>query len=197
MKIYTGTGDYGQTSLFSGERVAKAEFRLETYGDVDELSSVIGALIASIAAEHPGLIVELQRIQAELFTIAARLATSPGSDRDAKLKSIGAAEIKTLETAIDRMTALLPELKHFILPGGHVSAAWAHLARTVCRRVERKVVRLVKSNSAETTSNRFAGTLAYLNRLSDYFFIVARYCNWLAGVQENQWRSEATEQDSR
>ena len=117
MKIYTGGGDRGKTSLFSGERVNKSDLRVEAYGDVDELASLLGAL-------------------------GAWLAVTPGSPASSELPSISQEHAKGLEAAIDRMEQELPALKDFILPGGHVSAAWAHVARAVCRRAERHVVRL-------------------------------------------------------
>lgn len=180
MIIYTRTGDGGQTGLFSGERVSKNHPRVEAYGDVDELNSVIGALIAALPADHPGR-PELQCIQADLFQVGAWLATTPGSAAAARLTLFPMQHSRWLEQAIDRMNAELPPLTSFILPGGHLTASWAHMARTVCRRAERHVLGLDVSDEA------FQPILAFLNRLSDYLFVLARYCNQLAGVPDVRW----------
>lgn len=180
MNVYTRTGDGGQTSLFSGERVPKSHPRVEAYGDVDELNSVIGALIAALPPDHPEW-PELQRIQANLFQVGAWLATTPGSAASARLTPFSTQHSQQLEQAIDRMNAELSPLTSFILPGGHPTAAWAHIARTVCRRAERHVLELGVSDEA------FRPILAFLNRLSDYLFVLARYCNHLAGTPDVRW----------
>jgi len=128
MKICTGTGDKGKTSLFSGERVTKADSRIDAYGDLDELNSILGALTAHLSAEEE-LAAELQQIQSDLFQAGAWLATSPDSAAIDSLKEISADQIVFLEKAIDRFEKELPTLKSFILPGGHITAAWAHVAR--------------------------------------------------------------------
>ncbi|MFQ5772527.1 MAG: cob(I)yrinic acid a,c-diamide adenosyltransferase, partial [bacterium] len=143
MKLYTGTGDQGTTSLFSGERVVKNDLRIETNGDLDELNSIIGALVASLPEEEQELIEELERIESDLFHVGAWIATSPGSPSIESLTKIKKEQIYFLENAVDRLNEKLPVLKGFILPGGHITAAWAHMARTVCRRAERQVVRLL------------------------------------------------------
>ncbi|GAK56725.1 ATP/cobalamin adenosyltransferase [Candidatus Vecturithrix granuli] len=179
MKIYTGTGDRGKTALFSGEKVAKNHIRVETYGDVDELNSVIGALITAFSGQHPELIQELHAIQSHLLQIGAWLATTCESPLQSRIQKITEDHWKFLEQAIDRMDQHLPELHEFILPGGHPAAAWAHIARTVCRRAERHVVGLSEHEHADQDDWSFLGVITYLNRLSDYLFMLARYCNQL------------------
>ena len=188
MKIYTGTGDRGKTSLFSGQRVSKANERIETYGDMDELNSLIGALTASLTSELAGLAGELQQIQMDLFTISALMATTPDSPAMQTVSEISQGHIDFLETAIDRMQEALPELKGFILPGGHSTAAWAHLARTTCRRTERKMVRFLDASSQDHVPDSYQRALIYINRLSDYFFVAARFCNHALEVPEKLWK---------
>jgi cob(I)alamin adenosyltransferase len=142
MKIYTGTGDKGKTSLFSGERLFKDNSRIDAYGDIDELNSILGALAANLSDEKE-LIEELRQIQSTLLQLSAWLATKPDSALIESLEEITDKQITFLEDAIDRLQEELPVLKGFILPGGHVTASWAHVARTVCRRSERKVVPLL------------------------------------------------------
>ena len=187
MKIYTGTGDRGKTSLFSGERVSKSKDRIETYGDMDELNSIIGALVASLGSEHSETVGELEQIQTDLFTISALLATTPDSPAMDSIAGIGLKQIEFLEKKIDRMAEALPELKGFILPGGHPTAAWAHIARTVCRRTERRIVRFLDASFQMQAPEVYQRVLIYINRLSDYFFVVARYCNYLFDAPEKLW----------
>ena len=165
MKIYTRTGDEGRTSLFGGKRVAKNDARIEAYGTVDELNSFLGAI--------PGL----ADIQSDLFEIGAHLA-SPGTS---KFSGVDPARIEDLERAIDEMERELAPLASFILPGGCAEAVQFHIARTVCRRAERRVVAL----EDETPATR--STIAYLNRLSDYLFVAARYANHKAGIADVPW----------
>ena len=185
MKIYTGTGDRGKTSLFSGERIAKSDRRIAAYGDIDELNSTLGLLVAVL----PEPLAECRRvlvdIQSELLHIGAWLATTPGASASHSLKPFGKEKALGLEAAIDALDAVLPPLTQFVLPGGHVTAGWAHVARTVCRRAERRVVSLM----AEATVPDPAMTpiLVYLNRLSDYLFVLARFCNHTLGVSESKW----------
>jgi cob(I)alamin adenosyltransferase len=186
-KIYTGTGDRGRTSLFSGERVIKSHERVEAYGDVDELNSVLGGLIAVLPPKESELVTEVQRIQSDLLHVGAWLATTPGSPSCALLKKVGDEHVRLLEKAIDRMEEKLPTLKSFILPGGHISAAWAHVARTVCRRAERKVAQLLDESIEDIKSSPLVGVIAYLNRLSDYLFVLARHCNQVMGIQDLLW----------
>ena len=168
MKIYTRTGDKGQTSLFGGTRVAKSDARIEAYGTVDELSSFLGAVTG---------IDEIARIQSDLFEIGAHLA-SPGTSR---FPGVEASRIEDLERAIDAMEQELRPLTTFILPGGSATASQLHIARTVCRRAERRVVAL-EDDSAATQS-----TITYLNRLSDYLFVAARFANHREGVADVPW----------
>jgi len=167
MKIYTGTGDRGKTSLFSGERISKANTRIEAYGDLDELNSIIGALVAILPPEHPGLANELQQIQNNLFNISAMLATTPDSPSSDTLASVSQQQIDLMEKAIDTKQETLKELKEFILPGGHLTAAWSHVARTVCRRAERRLVRLLEKSFQANVPDQYQNALIYLNRLSD------------------------------
>ena len=185
MKIYTGTGDAGKTSLFSGERLPKYSLRVETYGETDELCSIVGAVVAMVPSckEEKKLTADLQRIQADLFDIGALLATSPGSPEADLLKPFPVEKIKWLEDHIDEMQKVLPALHSFILPGGHPSSAWAQVTRTICRRVERAVVTLDEREGCLHGKV----VMTYLNRLSDYFFVLARYLNHLAGTEEITW----------
>ncbi len=188
MKIYTGTGDRGKTSLFSGQRVSKANERIEAYGDMDELNSIIGALAASLDLEHSEPVGELQQIQTDLFAISALLATTPDSPAMDTIAGIGQQHIQFLENSIDRMVEALPELKGFILPGGHPAAAWAHVARTVCRRTERRIVCFLDASYKMQAPDLYQRALIYINRLSDYLFVVARYCNHLFDAPEKLWQ---------
>jgi cob(I)alamin adenosyltransferase len=186
MKIYTGSGDRGKTSLFSGERVAKNNLRTEVYGEVDELNSCLGALTAALEESH-GSVAEIRQIQSDLFHIGACLATTPGSPSAAALEAFDEQKSRYLETAIDRMDQHLPPLKGFILPGGRMPAALAHVARTVCRRAERHVVALYEDKTAGPP-DAYQAVLIYLNRLSDYLFVLARYCNHLVGEADILWK---------
>lgn len=188
MKIYTGSGDRGKTSLFSGERVAKDHERIEAYGDLDELNSVIGALAASLPPQAGDMHPELEAVQAALFQIGAWLATSPGSAAAGLLSPIDPEGASALERSVDRMDAALPPLTGFILPGGSPAAAWAHLARTVCRRTERRVVRLNAAEAATQVGDPMQRSIVYLNRLSDYLFVVARHLNSIQGIEERSWK---------
>jgi cob(I)alamin adenosyltransferase len=185
MKIYTGTGDGGKTSLFSGERLAKNSLRVATYGEVDELCSTIGLIVALIPEcdqrEHLSLI--LQKIQADLFDIGAILATSPDSPEAGMLRKVSDDKIRWLENNIDDIQEELEELHSFILPGGHIAAAWSQVVRAVCRRVERGIITLAQSEGCLHETS----TITYMNRLSDYFFVLARYLNHLSGTAETIW----------
>lgn len=167
-KIYTKTGDEGQTGLVGGSRVAKSDPRVEAYGDVDELSSAIG--LARSFVEDPDLDAVLAHSQRDLVAVGAELATPPGSR--APTSHLKAAAVERLERAIDRWEAELPALVKFILPAGTQAAASLHVARAVCRRAERRTVAL--SGASPTV-------LAYLNRLSDLLFVAARVANARAG----------------
>lgn len=185
MKIYTGTGDSGKTSLFSGERLKKNDIRVEAYGSVDELCSFIGVIGAVLpeCREKEGLRNSLLEIQSDLFAIGALLATLPGSANADLLKPVGKERTNWLESRVDALQENLPELRAFILPGGHSSAAWSQVARAVCRRSERCIISLADQEGVENLED----TLTYMNRLSDFFFVVARYCNKISGVTETTW----------
>jgi cob(I)alamin adenosyltransferase len=179
MKIYTRTGDDGSTSLFSGERVSKTSLRVEACGTLDELNCAIGATRAA----SPTTPAEkyLATIQHHLFSLGADLATSGKRQRAARIKPV---EITWLESEIDRIASELPPLHNFILPGGSAAAAQIHLARAVCRRAERAVVNLSQSEEISKDAVRF------LNRLSDFLFILARYENFLSSITEEKWIPE-------
>ncbi|MGE5255169.1 MAG: cob(I)yrinic acid a,c-diamide adenosyltransferase [Hyphomicrobiales bacterium] len=188
MKIYTRAGDRGQTSLFSGERVPKGNERIEAYGDLDELNSVIGALISSLPEPLADIRGDLQQIQSDLFNVGAWLATTPGAPAAGQLQPIDLERTSALELRIDRMDEGLPALKGFILPGGHASAAWAHIARAVCRRAERRAVGLASAGPDAGPADQLGRAVVYLNRLSDYFFVLARYVNRTQGVEDSLWK---------
>lgn len=187
MKIYTATGDKGRTSLFSGERIAKDDARIEAYGAVDELNAVTGAMMATLpeTIQKSELHDQLSRIQSDLFRVGAWLATTPDSPSTSHLSPITSESWQHLEKLIDAIQSNLSPLNAFILPGGHPSAGWAHMARTACRRAERRAVSLAASSGKSPVS--VDNLLVYLNRLSDYFFVLARYCNHIAGVEEITW----------
>lgn len=181
MKIYTRTGDKGLTGLFGGDRVKKSHHRIQAYGTLDELNSVIGILRLHATPEAVGQAV-LQRIQHDLFVLGAILATP-----ESQLGQLGEKmtqptwEIKDMEADVDRLTALAPPMKHFVLPGGTPGAAYAHLARTVCRRAEREAVLLTAEEVVPDA------VIIYLNRLSDWLFALSRAENATAGVQDVEW----------
>lgn len=179
MKIYTKTGDSGETSLFGGSRVWKDDLRIESYGTVDELNSMIG-----LAIEECDIIeikIHLVEIQADLFNLGADLASPLGDKNNSWVPRISENDCEKLEKLIDETDSELPKLKNFILPGGSKFSAMVHIARTVCRRGERQVVKL------ERTGNINHIIVVYLNRLSDYLFVLARYYNHKQGKSENIW----------
>ncbi|WP_028584319.1 cob(I)yrinic acid a,c-diamide adenosyltransferase [Desulfogranum mediterraneum] len=189
MKVYTGGGDKGKTSLFSGERVAKHSLRIESYGDLDELNSLIGAVLAVLPDNSQLVARELAQIQARLFQAGAWLATTADSSASQFLDPMDESLVSELEGAIDTLSEELPPLKVFILPGGHQSAALAHVARTVCRRCERRASQLVEELEAEGELDAALSVIAvYLNRLSDYLFVAARYLNKVTATQEQAWQ---------
>jgi cob(I)alamin adenosyltransferase len=190
MKIYTRTGDQGKSSLFSGERVLKNHPRMKAYGDVDELNSMIGALVVALPMGAAAAKGQLEQIQGDLFRVGAVLATTSAAARAKQITPIVPADIQRLEGFIDQLQTGLPELKHFILPGGHPAAALAHVARTVCRRAERGVVDLMQEGdpAASGDPSWLADALIYLNRLSDFLFVVARHCNAVAGMADVMWQ---------
>lgn len=179
MKIYTKTGDSGETSLFGNTRVSKADARVDAYGEVDELNACLGAArAAGVDADVAALIESLQK---DLFALGARLADPSGriAPRVDKV-AIDSTTIQRLEQAIDRLEDTLPPLRHFILPGGSPAGALLHLARTVCRRVERRVIAL-GTDAVDPV------LIVYLNRLSDLLFVVARAVNDRSGISETEW----------
>jgi cob(I)alamin adenosyltransferase len=185
MRIYTGTGDTGETGLYGGQRVAKNDVRVEAYGTVDETNALLGVAVTLLAndAELHDIVTDLQR---ELFTLGSDLATP--LERDARagqavVPRIEATHTEALERLIDRYEETLPPLRQFILPGGTPSAAALHQARTVCRRAERCVVALYQT-APETMNEE---TLKYLNRLADLLFVLARAANHRAGVDDVPW----------
>ncbi len=180
MKVYTGNGDQGQTNLFSGERVAKHNVRIDAYGDLDELNSLVGAIAALSPQNEAALAQDLAGIQRRLFAAGAWLATTPGSSAEKHLTPFPPAAARELEERIDALSAHLPELRSFILPGGVPVAAWAHVGRTVCRRAERKLTLLMASEAGSQHEGLIA-IQVYLNRLSDYLFTAARYLNQQLG----------------
>lgn len=179
MKIYTRTGDAGSTGLFGGPRVAKDDDRIEAYGTVDELNAALGT--ARSAGLSPQVDAQLDQIQHELFSIGAELAT-PEPDAHG-LRVIGTSHISRLESWIDDHESQLPPLKHFILPTGTPGATHLHLARSICRRAERRVVTLVRHHEANISEE----LMIYLNRLSDFLFVLSRVANHQARVAEIQW----------
>jgi cob(I)alamin adenosyltransferase len=182
LKIYTKTGDGGQTSLFDKSRVSKADPRVDAYGEVDELNAYLGA--ARAAGVGADLSEALAAIQQQLFGVGAVLA-DPSARIAARVAKVGVRDedVERLEQLIDTLEAELPPLRRFILPGGGVAGAWLHMARTVCRRAERRVVGL------DTESGREAEevVIRYLNRLSDLLFVMARAANHRQGVPETEW----------
>lgn len=179
MKIYTKTGDEGETSLFGGQRVLKESLRIETYGTVDELNSVVG--IARSLKPHKEVDAILESIQNDLFVLGADLAT-PLTQTSGKVSRVQQSQVDTLERYIDSLEPKLQPLKVFILPGGSMVAAHLHFARTVCRRAERLTSQLSREEKIGPAP------LVFLNRLSDLLFVLARYANYLDGVAETQWK---------
>ena len=180
-KIYTRTGDAGETGMLSGERASKAQARFHAIGTVDELNAILGLALA--AGVERTTAEELQRVQRELFTLGADLAT-PIDTEAAWVQRVSEAQVTRLEVDIDAWEEELPPLKQFILPGGSMAGAFLHQARTVCRRAERWAVTL----SAEEGVNPEA--LRYLNRLSDWLFVLARRVNLRSGQPEAPWRAD-------
>ncbi|MFT6879310.1 MAG: cob(I)alamin adenosyltransferase [Algoriphagus sp.] len=177
-KIYTKTGDQGTTSLIGGTRISKGELKIEAYGTVDELNSWIGMLRDISEAEARREL--LKEIQDRLFTIGSEMASEPGSDSK-KLPDLKEGDIELLELAIDEMNDSLPPLKHFVLPGGHQHVSFAHVARTVSRRAERCAIRLHDEEGLSFL------IIKYLNRLSDYLFVLSRMMVKEMKAEEVKW----------
>jgi len=179
MKIYTGFGDSGDTVLCNGEKVNKTDLRVQVYGTLDELNSILGLL--RVKGTVPEIDVLLKRIQNELFVLSTEVATPNEKKRRTLKRNLSRKQISGLEKSIDHLSEKLPMLKQFILPGGGEAAALAHVARTVCRRAERLLVQLMRQHTLR------AETLVYLNRLSDLLFVIARYFNLKAGIKDIPW----------
>ena len=188
MKIYTKTGDEGMTALFGGTRVPKHNIRIQSYGTVDELNAWLGLLRdQDIAKEYRQL---LMKIQENLFTAGAILATDPdkallksGKER-LNIPKISPADVSLLENEMDKMDASLPAMTHFVLPGGHSTVSYCHIARTVCRRAERMVCLLHENQPIDAT------VLSYLNRLSDFLFVLSRKLSYDLKADEINWIPE-------
>ncbi|HCZ37009.1 MAG TPA: cob(I)yrinic acid a,c-diamide adenosyltransferase [Cytophagales bacterium] len=179
MKIYTKTGDTGTTSLFGGKRILKSDLRIDTYGTVDELNSWIGVLRdQSVNQNRSAVLIE---IQDRLFTIGSILATEPGNTK-VKIPTLTETDITFLEKEIDAMDAILPPMKSFVLPGGHQTVSFGHVTRTVCRRAERLVIAL---NQVDPINEL---VIKYLNRLSDYLFVLCRAMAHELNAHETPWK---------
>ncbi len=182
IKIYTKTGDAGKTSLIGGTKVAKSHIRIDSYGTVDELNSFIGMVSDQLNDQH--LKEVLKEIQDRLFTIGSSLACDPEKEPLMKIPDLKEDDIAFLEREIDKMNEILPPMKNFILPGGHLAVSTAHVARCVCRRAERICVAMQENGDFID-----ALVLKYLNRLSDYLFVLARYIGHLLNAEEIAWKA--------
>ena len=180
MKIYTKTGDKGQTALIGGRRVSKADLRIDAYGTVDELNSWIGLVRDQPINESRKDL--LKEIQDRLFTVGAELATDPGKAPRQAMPAIIPDDVTRLEQAMDAMDADLPELRAFVLPGGHQAVSFCHLARTVCRRAERLAIALDETHPGDPL------VIQYLNRLSDYLFMLSRKMAQELTAEEVEWK---------
>ena len=181
-KIYTKTGDKGTTSLIGGTKVSKAHLRIEAYGTVDELNSYIG-LCKDLLTDETGKKILLE-IQDRLFTIGSSLACDPVKEPKMKIPDLKEMDVELLEKEMDRMNESIPPMKNFILPGGHITLSQLHIARCVCRRAERCCVRLETENEEVESI-----IIRYLNRLSDYLFILSRYTGHQLKVEEIPWKA--------
>ena len=180
-KIYTKTGDKGETSLIGGTRVPKHHLRIESYGTIDELNSYIGLVNATVENQNMKNILSV--IQNKLFTIGSMLASDPETSK-MKIPELKISDVELLENEIDAMNAILPELKNFILPGGNAIVSYCHVARCVCRRAERLVVHLSSESKVDSL------VIIYLNRLSDYLFVLSRLIAHEFGAPEIPWVAE-------
>lgn len=180
-KIYTKTGDLGKTSLIGGTKVPKSHVRIESYGTVDELNSYIGLVNDIFIHTESNLL--LKEIQDRLFTIGSSLACDPEKEPLMKIPDLKESDIQLLETEMDKMNEVLPVMKSFILPGGHVAVSHFHIARCICRRAERICVQMQEQ---EIFVDPFV--IKYLNRLSDYLFVMARFAAHTLQVQEIPWK---------
>ncbi|MEO9513832.1 MAG: cob(I)yrinic acid a,c-diamide adenosyltransferase [Flavobacteriaceae bacterium] len=182
MKIYTKTGDKGTTSLFTGKRVPKHHIRIESYGTIDELNSFLGLLRDQKIDSNSKKTLAL--IQNKLFTVGAILATEPKKEKRLKIPKISQEDIALLEEEIDQMNEELPEMTHFILPGGHTTVSYCHIARTISRRAERMISYLHENEPISSA------VLSYINRLSDYLFVLARKLSKDLQAEEVKWIPE-------
>ena len=180
-RIYTKTGDKGQTSLIGGTRVPKFHPRIEVYGTIDELNSYIGLIRDHEINSHAKAV--LLEIQDRLFTAESIIALDPDAGIKIQLPSLHDEDIALLEKEMDRMNETLPELSSFILPGGHPIVSYCHIARCVCRRAERHAIRLAQAQAVDER------VIQYLNRLSDYLFVLARSLGKELGASENTWKA--------
>ena len=180
MKIYTKTGDKGKTSLIGGTKVFKSDLRIEAYGTVDELNSFIGLCLDHLKSLHIESV--LAEVQDRLFTIGSALACDPEKETKLRIPDLHEDDVVLLEKEIDRMNEVLPLMKSFILPGGHVAVSSLHIARTVCRRAERCCVKMQKKEKEIPSL-----IIKYLNRLSDYLFVLARFAANKVQVEEIPW----------
>lgn len=178
MKVYTKKGDKGMTSLIGGTRVPKHHLRIESYGTVDELNSYIGVIRDHKIGEHETTV--LIEVQDRLFTIGSLLAADPEKSK-MKLPELSLADIEFLEKEIDKMDEALPPMRNFVLPGGNQAISFCHVARCVCRRAERITVHLSEESQVDST------IMQYLNRLSDYLFVLSRYLTKKMGATETPW----------
>lgn len=180
MKIYTKTGDKGETSLLGGTRVPKYHLRIEAYGTVDELNSYIGLIRdQNIKEDDKKTLLEIQNL---LFVVGSHLAKDPEKEK-VKIPEINESDVINLENYMDEMNTLLPDLKFFVLPGGHIAASHAHVARCICRRAERTTIHLAESSLVEPI------IIKYLNRLSDYLFVLSRKIIHDFNAEEIPWIS--------
>jgi cob(I)alamin adenosyltransferase len=181
MKIYTKTGDKGKTSLIGGTKVYKSDLRIESYGTVDELNSFVGLCLDHLKSHNISNV--LAEIQDRLFTIGSALACDPEKETKLKIPDLHEVDVELLEKEIDKMNEVLPVMKSFILPSGHIIVSTLHVTRCVCRRAERCCVRMQKKE-LEIESL----IIKYLNRLSDYLFVLARFAAHTLGAEETPWK---------
>lgn len=180
-KIYTKTGDKGKTTLIGGTKVLKSHIRIDSYGTVDELNSFVGLVNDQVTDEHIKAV--LKEIQDRLFTIGSSLACDPDKEPLMKIPDLNEQDVFFLEKEIDAMNEVLPIMKHFILPGGNIAVSTTHVARCVCRRAERICVQMVEQEIFVD-----ALVIKYLNRLSDYLFVLARFIGHLSKAEEIAWK---------
>lgn len=181
MKIYTKTGDEGETGLYGSDRVGKDHPRVEAYGTVDEANTAIGLARAALLGAHADMQADLEYLQNALFDLGADLATRAGGPNEKNLARLDGQDVEKLETLIDRYQEEAPQFTGFVHPGGHLAAAALHLARTIARRAERRVVELMRHEEVNPEA------LRYLNRLSDLLFTLARVVNKREGFSEGKW----------